>query len=192
MYISQTERVKDNMNNNILGNRERKSVVDVDLYKKVNDRYSGNIENVEEKPLQKTVVSQDTSLENKLVFDSDNIPRIKLESIPLAAICVSSQKEYDTLMQVYECGGWEWTSGLSTDFNAMLRDNGNLISEIYIAAHLTRSERINGYAANILAYDTWNAISTQEFYKLQNISKDDIEKISVWYDINRPNRKSKG
>jgi len=54
------------------------------------------------------VESKQRTVESKLERDSKGKPILELTSLKKTAVNSKTQEEYDTLMQVYECGGWKW------------------------------------------------------------------------------------
>jgi hypothetical protein len=166
--------------NEIIGNRTEKSRVDTELWKKMNEKYSG-IENPKE---EETNIE---SLEKRLKYDIDGKPKLNLISIENTVVNTQTQKEYDTLMQIYDAGEWtSGTGGLATKYNFFSETQ----KETCIR---TKSEFV---------YDSKEAykkeerdieiISTQKFYDIQNIKPEDITELNQYYEREFPNRISKG
>jgi len=180
-------------NNYILGNIEKKSKVDIELYKKLNEEYSRtDLENnIEKKSVLEKNSSNNNSLAQKVILDSDDIIRVHLNLKKLHNVVVHTytQEEYDTLMQIYETAGWKWCSGsqlLTTEYdNAWLSNHQD-----------TCVEAKDGFFSGSFSLFDINLnrkiISIQDFYTEQGITSDIIKKINTWYDINKPDRKSKG
>jgi len=125
-------------------------------------------------------------LKRTLERDKNGKPKLKLifsKSKMEMGINIPTQKDLDTLMQVYECGGWKWYSGRKpttfyywgkfADKTTILWDNDFIYGSKFLAAKI---------------------ISPQEFYDLQDpkITPGMIKEINKWFDANKPSRASKG
>ena len=104
------------------------------------------------------------------ILEKDENGRPKLDLIPLekTAVNTPTQQEYNTLMQVYECGGWEWLGGdLPTQDNIWK----NQRKETFVLAGVLYEEN----RKNIFQYgkkcqhlfNDWSIISPKEFYDTQ-------------------------
>jgi hypothetical protein len=167
--------------NQIIGNRKTESKIDTGLWKKLNEKYS-EIENTkkeETKPINH-------NLKKILQYDTNGKPVLKLISLEKTVIHTPTQKDYDTLMQIYETGNW-WNcllNEVSTD-NNFLSDTKK---DTCIKAEQSYSYDSKEYYEKI----GLGIISTKQFYNIQKITPKMIQELNEWYDTNKPNRKSKG
>ncbi|HLD38467.1 MAG TPA: hypothetical protein VJA20_03425, partial [Candidatus Nanoarchaeia archaeon] len=68
---------------------------------------------------------------NGKLFWENEKPKLNLIPLEKTRVGISTQKDYDELMQVYEVGGWRWiTSGLPTSYNHLAEDK----EKIYLDA----------------------------------------------------------
>ncbi|MGV8141074.1 MAG: hypothetical protein ACP5NW_01380 [Candidatus Woesearchaeota archaeon] len=173
----------------IIGNpdKERQSRVDTEKWKEHKEYYNDpeHFSKVEEHvPVERQTLEQ-------ILFEQEKIlkTRPKIPLVPLTRIYIhtKTQAEYDTLMQVYEAGGWT-RSDLTkpTDLN---------IWSLPFHKKITCIEARDGYchtntASEILSH--YKIITTKKFYEAQQITPDTIHRLNAWYERNYPNRKSKG
>src|SRR3989339_204964 len=121
--------------------------------------------------------------------DENGRPILELKELERTVIHTLTQENYDTLMQIYECGDRKWVEDiiLPTEFNAW---------ECY--GKITCVQAYNkfqyGDLKEVNEYGNYKIITPQEFYELQDprITSEIIQEISKWFEINKPNRKSKG
>ncbi|MCK4650458.1 hypothetical protein KAT36_04480 [Candidatus Pacearchaeota archaeon] len=109
--------------------------------------------------------------------DENGKPKLNLTSLEGTGVRVPTQEEYDTLMQVYECGGWDWNHGkLSTSFNCWNK---------YEEETCVRAEERFVYANNEFYIErNQKILSTSEFYDIQKINLEMIKEINQWFDGN--------
>jgi len=110
-----------------------------------------------------------------LVGYLDTLLHIHLNPLEGTAIHVPTQQEYDTLMKIYEIGGWRWMAGnIPTQWN-----NWTLLRErTCIGAH-------NPFChGNIEDYKEQNEriIKPEEFYSLSGISTLEAKAIAQIFD----------
>jgi len=190
---------------NILGNIERKSKVDVNLYKRLNEAYnSPMIENTLNPETTKSiediiVPSKNNASQKKIYYNSEGMPKVLLTPIEKTAVNIPTQKDYDILMQVYEAGDWMWnkgylrTSRLPTSRNRWKNNSSCVDAGISGMSYFVELEKeFSRNSRKFYHLNNWNIISTQEFYNIQKISQDTIKELNEWYDKNHPNRVSKG
>jgi len=167
--------------NQIIGNKERKSRIDTELWKKMNEKYSDNT--IQNTPIIEKI--KEENIENKLEYYIDGTPKITLEEKGFNVIRTITQKEYDTLMQFYEIADWEWSDKVKpTKKNRWIENN-----------HHTCIDLRNNFACtteNDNYISEWNIRSMQEFYNIQKIKPDTIKELNQYYDKYYPNRASKG
>ena len=169
--------------NQIIGNKERKSKIDTNLWKKMNDKYSG-IENKTEKKTNNQVTE---NIGKRIQYYIIGKPTLDLKQLENTVINARTQKEYDTLMQIYEGANWKhwWNNGQATQRNVWpdaKKETCLRTQELFcfdIKKNYENEQNIK-------------IISTKEFYNIQNIKPKDIKELNTWYDKNKPNRTSKG
>ena len=118
-----------------------------------------------------------------IVQRNDNgFPILYLNTPVEIRVHTPTREEYDALMQVFECGGWEWCSrGIPTEY-----DNWKDEKE---KTHLTVEGETFSYGSNSAGL---KAISTQDFYDMEEITPDMFKEINEYFETNFPNRESKG
>jgi hypothetical protein len=169
--------------NQIIGNRKTESKVDTELWKKLNEKYSG-IENIAEEETGKNFVQ-------KIKYNENGKPQLELNIIENTIVVILTQKTYDNLMQIYDAANWKWSDDiqsiqynkwalhkLKTCFIAGKINTNKKISEFIIEEHV---QRIN-----------YQIILFNKFCEIQGINQDTINKLNQYYDKNYPNRASKG
>jgi len=161
--------------NQIIGNKERTSRIDTELWKKMNEKYSKINNTTEEK--------RDKNFMQKIKYDENGKPTIKLTPEEKTLIHIPTQKEYDVLMQIYDAGNWKW---------------GGVYKSITVPNHWTdyNNQTCIDIKDNMCYYCKSNynrkIISIQEFCTVQKINQDIINQLNQYYDKHYPNRASKG
>ncbi|MGV8140975.1 MAG: hypothetical protein ACP5NW_00885, partial [Candidatus Woesearchaeota archaeon] len=162
--------------NHIIGNqdRERTSKVDTEKWKEHAEYYS-NPKNFKKagvtKGKHKPILT--TTLEDILKRNYDGIPRIELKAIETSYINTITSVEYDTLMLVYEAGGWKWGNGTEpTDSNIwdVLREKTCIKTENHFSYGTTNGILLT----NSVTKSTIRIITPIEFYESQNITPEMI------------------
>jgi len=139
---------------------------------------------IEEKPRD-----EDSAKEPKLIQildrDENGRPVLKLTPIKKTVVNTTTQEEYDTLMQVYECGGWKGITGKLP----ITYDNWHVRN---ISTCLRVEDKF--WQGNIELYESkkYNIISTQVLYEKQRVTQEMIDEINEYYIKNYPDRRSKG
>ena len=163
-------------NLSIIGNKSNRKRRD--LVAELNEKYSNipkSESNKETKPTQ-------TQKANKLEKDLEGKPEITLTTLKETAVNPQTQEQYDTLMQVYGCGGWRWIDGiLPTEQNYWSKYKEKTCVDAGIS-YLGNFERrfLFGDRKFFEEYKR-NIISTKDFYKKQNISQDQIKEINQYF-----------
>jgi hypothetical protein len=80
--------------NEIIGNKEKTSRIDTNLWKKLNEKYSDNSKTKN----RATQIPNYTNLEQQIIYDTTGKPNIQLIPLRKTAINIQTQKEYDNLM----------------------------------------------------------------------------------------------
>jgi len=151
-----------------------KEAYEVFLNREKNPDLGVDEEILEEKP-------EETELER----DSEGKPKLSLAPLEQKVVNTETQEEYDTLMQVYECGGWKWNGGsLPTQFSRW--GMSKMKTCVRTGTDFTYTDK-QFYQDNSL-----EVISTQEFYDVQNINSEMIKEINEYFEKTNPKRKSKG
>jgi ethanolamine ammonia-lyase small subunit len=182
--------------NQIIGNRKTESKIDTNLWKKLNEKYSEIKNTKKEETDNQTNNTINETLEKILTYNSKGKPTIELVSLAETAVNVQTQKEYDTLMQIYEAGNWKWiTKELPTEYNSWKEYRYK--TKTCINAGLSKSvpkveinELVIFEKDNNQDYET--ILSLKEFYLKQNLTTEMIKELNNWYNKHKQNRKSKG
>jgi hypothetical protein len=168
--------------NQIIGNNERTSKVDTELWKKMNEKYSTKENKIPTKKIYKT------NLEQQIDYTEGKLT-INLEIFENIAVNPKTQKEYDTLMQIYDSADWKFSNKKTINKNLMAsfgKKTCIITEEAYFI-----SKKILKYGYTRQCPDK-EIISFEEFCIMQNITQEIINDISPYYDKNYPNRRSKG
>jgi len=81
-------------------------------------------------------------------------------------------------MRVYEIGGWKWTGD-----DLPTNEFGSPIWKGYKAKTCVDAEDEFGYCDKKYFFKRkWKIISAQEFYKIQNITPEQIKEINDYFD----------
>jgi len=120
--------------------------------------------------------------------DENGKPILNLTSIEKTTVSTPTQRSYDELMRVYECGGWKWSSGFfPRELNLWTTYEG----ETGITAGICYPRNIKGgfQHGDISSGDlteNFEYITLQEFYNAQNppISKAGLDEINEWFEQN--------
>jgi hypothetical protein len=179
--------------NQIIGNKKTESKVDTELWKKLNEKYSDNITKTVAETTQSTQANE--TIDNILTHDTNGKPIIALTEQQLQKtkiINVVSQKEYDTLMQIYESANLRYNLKiLPTDSNIWNQYKTETCIEISLINTpiepiiiFKQAKQYNLFVSTILNIDT--------FYHIQNIKPEQIKELNIWYNTYKPDRASKG
>ena len=126
------------------------------------------------------------STNSNFTKDENRKPILILKELEQTAIHTPTQESYDTLMQIYECGNWEWQDGdTPTRYNAWTTYKGNTCIGAFEGFRYGEIQR----------FVEKSLIRTpQEFYDIQDPQIRDmtIEEINKWFETNKPDRRSKG
>ena len=154
------------------------------------------IEKLEKTRIQRMILFKDLNqymgtnqIDYNLKRDKNGKPILDLKQLDGTVIQIQNQKIYDTLMQLYECTDWKWYSEkLPTEFNAWIKNQENKIN---ITA---KKNFIYNFAFKHTQNFNLKIITPKEFYELQEpeITQEIIQNINEWFEINKPNRESKG
>jgi hypothetical protein len=144
------------------------------------DRINNAVDTEEEKPAP----DKSKDLSGKLQRSKIGKPKLKLKHLEKTAVHTPTPEGYDLLMQVYECGGL----------------NGNGIEPTKFGNWIVHKEKTCLHISNVFfraneeyyQEEGYNIISPQKFYNQQNITPEMIKEINAWFEINKPNRESKG
>lgn len=109
--------------------------------------------------------------------DSKGKPKITLNPLEKTAVHTPTQKEYKTLIQVYECGGWIWgLKDLPTQHNYWRK---------YKEKTCISAQHKFGFGTAGVGFKEEDILSTQKFYDIQNITQEKIKEINKWFKKHR-------
>ena len=115
---------------------------------------------------------QETKVKN-LERDSDVKPKIKLTPLEATVVNTRRYEDFVSLMRVYECGGWTWSTGeLPTSCL-------NLWNEYEGGTYVGINDKFK-YGKYI--YEGDEIISIQEFYEKQNITQEQMVIIKSYFE----------
>ena len=141
-------------------------------------------QSLEEKISQTT--EQIPKLTQLLQRDENGKPKLNLTPIENTEIYTMTHYCFQTLMRVYECGGWKWDGSgrIPTELDP---ENITHRKEAYSdIKHCNERKREFGFTDRRIntqnSYD--NIISSEEFYKTQKITYEIISEINIWFDKN--------
>ncbi|MDP3966078.1 MAG: hypothetical protein Q8Q04_00930 [archaeon] len=111
-------------------------------------------------------------------------PELLLNSMEETAVHTPTQKEYDTLMQIYECGYWLPPTDLPTERNGWI---------LFGKKTCVRAEKEFDYCDTHF-YDSNNfrIITPEHFYEVNRINPEKLKEINAWFETYKPERASKG
>ena len=124
-------------------------------------------------------------------------PIIQLNSLEKTVVHTLAQEEYDTLMQIYECGGWKWRGGVVPTnldkWSEVKRCSPDYRELCIMACPMDPKEtKTFGFShKKHFSESNYKIVSVQEFYGIQKITHEKIEEISNYFKKAKPNRKSK-
>jgi hypothetical protein len=137
--------------------------------------------------LKKIIMSAKPKKQKTVLNFKDGLPKIKLKQLKNTAVYVEEQKEFDTMMQLYECARWTYYRFPKKPTEVEKPDYG----KTYIDAYMTKSESEKGFTTSTGELYSGNSISLETFLKEQKISKEYVKKINGWFSENKPNRNSR-
>ena len=119
---------------------------------------------------------------NKMVEEEQTKPRIKLTPLERTAISTPIHKEYTNLMQVYECGGWKWSSGdLPTSFDNWWEHEGETC--VTVGVDILGNEKRFSYDAEEVCEEIgFKILTPTQFYKIQSITQAQIQEIDKYFE----------
>ena len=105
-----------------------------------------------------------------------------------------TQKEYDTLMQVYEYAGWKWQfeNTKPTEKDVWKVHKKGTCIDAGISPFLLEEGRFLYSDLKNIRKENSAVISPNEFYLFQNISSSAIKELNFWFNKHKKRRKSKG
>ena len=129
-------------------------------------------------------ITEKTSLKtNKLERDAQGKPIIKLTPLERTAVNTQTQEAYDTLMQVYECGGWRWYRGSSlTSGDHWKGYKEKICMDAGYNFHNNQEGLICYGPTRDFNEKGKEIISPQEFYNKQNITPEMINEINKYFE----------
>ena len=133
----------------------------------------------------KARATKSTGVEKKLMYYKKGKPKLKLDPLENTFIYTLNQKDYDILKQIFESAGWKYLGKKDATGNN------------FFLGYSTPSLSVNplfveGGFEDFLEMDYNKFISDKEFYNIQGVTQKMREEIYSWYEMNKPNRASKG
>src|SRR3989344_6841424 len=129
---------------------------------------------------------EQTLEEKTKLFWENEKPKLDLMPLKKIVVEISTQKDYDELMQVYETGGWRWGSGdLPTIYNHLAENK----EKVFVGAGISFSKNLKEFFE--YGYEepkNYNIISVKKFYEMQGITKKELAKLDEYFEKNFPNR----
>ena len=133
---------------------------------------------------------EQTLEEKTKLFWVNEKPKLDLTPLEKTMVAISTQKDYDELMQVYETGGWRWGSRDLPIFYNYLAENKE---KVFVDAGISFSGNLKGFFE--YGYEepnNYSVVSTKKFYEIQGITKEELAELNEYFEKNFPNRASKG
>ncbi|MDP3966295.1 MAG: hypothetical protein Q8Q04_02065 [archaeon] len=128
-----------------------------------------------------------TELE-KLSYDNGE-PKLNLSQIKNTVINLTSKENYDTLMILYEASRWKWKGdkSLPTTHNYWSDDSEKtcIDAEVDFEGFMRGSRDYYEKIGKKVLY-------FQDYIEIQGISEILLEELTLWFEANKPERKSKG
>jgi hypothetical protein len=170
--------------NQIIGNNERRSKVDLELWKKLNEKYSNGYN------IPENNNSEKEKLEHNLIYGSPK-PIITLTPLTRTMVLTPTANDFDTLMQIYESANWKWIGGVFATSHGYWKEHqtDTCVSAGYVS-DLNEGEFGCDTKCNFPKYQ-YTQLDLEDFCKVQHLTQDKINELNSWYNINLPNRSSK-
>ncbi|MDO8516987.1 MAG: hypothetical protein Q7S33_02575 [Nanoarchaeota archaeon] len=115
--------------------------------------------------------------------DADGKPIIQLTPLEETAVNTSTQEDYDTLMRVYECGGWKWGNGskptMGNNWNSY---KANYCIDLGIHYRTKAKGEFCGGSMEWNSSNNWTIISPKDFYQIQKITPEMLNEISKFFE----------
>lgn len=102
-------------------------------------------------------------------------PKIKLKPLEKTVVNTPTQKKYNTLMQVFECGGLVWA-------NEDLPTQNNYWDHYREKTCIDAENEFKRGRKEFYQEEGYKVISSQEFYGIQKITPKKIGKIEEWFE----------
>lgn len=122
--------------------------------------------------------------------DENGKSKLNLTPIKKTAVHTPTLEDYNTLMQVCECGGWKWyNERLSTawDIRDQWKEETCVFTEaIYENGVGICSKGIIYYCdRELFQEENWDVISTSKFYEIQKVTPEMIKELNEWFNKNK-------
>ena len=101
---------------------------------------------------------------------------VDLRNLIRTVVNTSTKEEYNTLMKVYESGGWRWADGSISTFNRGQWDDAK--RNICVDAHDCFQYGLKGFYSK----KNCRIISPNEFYDIEGILLQRVEEVVVLHD----------
>lgn len=113
--------------------------------------------------------------ENKLERDAEGKPIIELTPLEKIAVNAPTQGEYNTLMQVYECGGWKWSMGTLPTFN-------DFWNKFETETCFRIADAFSYWDKDWYLKEGFKIILPQEFYDRQEMTPEMIREVNEYFE----------
>jgi hypothetical protein len=119
------------------------------------------------------------------VLNPEDKPVLTLTPLEKIAVHTPTQEEYDTLMRVYECGGWKWIDGrlpTKQDKNYLSLSEKDACIPAGIDWHSGKAKLFNWGRIGSYLREGYKILSTREFYQQENVTDADINRVNEWFE----------
>ena len=126
------------------------------------------------------------STNSNLAKEEYERPILVLTELENTTVHIPTQESYDTLMQIYEIGKWEWPDNNPTEHNFWKGYKQRTCIPL--------KNRFQYGNKEFYIQKNWRILTLQEFCEFQKpeITPKMIKEINQLFEVNKPNRKSKG
>jgi hypothetical protein len=114
--------------------------------------------------------------------NTNDMPKVELDNLYNSLVNVPTQKLYDRLMKIYECGGWTWSDGKLPTECLMFIGQTTYVHGCNLFEETDNPEKYRGLVK----------MTVNDFCKTQNIDELKMGEINKWFRDNKPNRSSLG
>jgi len=162
--------------------------------KKVKAGLKMSVEQIARLPKGKFHFHVADKLEEKkiLEYDKNGKPKLNLTLLEKTAVHTPTPEDYDTLLQVYECGGWRWAGKTFPTSYLNWKYEDKTCIDVGVSYLAKRKGEFGFAGINFYNKEKCKIISLQEFYNIQKITPQMIKEINDWFEKYKPNRVSKG
>jgi len=127
------------------------------------------------------------SLDNLVSQDSKGKPKLNLTPMEKIVVYIPTKGSYNELMEVYECGGWQWYNGkLPTEGDRWKVNSEETCIEVGHSGVGGNKEEFGYGHKKWFEANSYEFLSMSDFYASQNppITKEMLNEINSWFDQN--------